>query len=344
MYKDAFRELGLLEMSVSCLQKFANMLKEKHVASSGNGSEAATSPHTSSPNCQATSSSDGTSLQIDPYQKELGFLIMEIVTQLIFHNMANAKIFRELGGARIAHNMVPYRLCRSQALTIVSTLLLTTAGEDDMSTLLGLMHTAEMEDLELKNAVLRSLLNTLRESHRTRTVFRKAGGFVYVVSVLISMEGALSTPARPPWDRAQKVQVFTILKTILNTLTVSMRYEPANAKFFETEVKWRSLCAALKLLGCFDVSRTQFEAASSVDFVKRSYDVFETFFCNLNEGSFNAGGSSSAVMPSLSDLAQQQVSDSAGLASQNCLNDEKLIFVCYIMRFLYDTALDTFDK
>lgn len=127
-------------------------------------------------------------------------------------------------------------MCRSQALNIVSTLLLTTAGEDDMSTLLGLMHTAQMEDLELKNTVLKSLLQLLKESHRTRTVFRKAGGFVYVVSVLISMEGSLSVPAKSPWDKVKKSDVFAILKTILSTLTVSMRYEPANAKFFETEV------------------------------------------------------------------------------------------------------------
>jgi hypothetical protein len=96
--------------------------------------------------------------------------------------------------------MVPYKLCRNQALNIVSTLLLTTAGEDDMSTLLGLMHTAKMEDLELKNSVLRSLLHILRESHRTRTVFRKAGGFVYLVSVLISMEGCLSIEPKSPWN------------------------------------------------------------------------------------------------------------------------------------------------
>ena len=139
--------------------------------------------------------------------------------------------------------MVPYRLCRSQALNIVSTLLLTTAGEDDMSTLLGLMHTAQMEDLDLKNTVLKNLLQLLRESHRTRTVFRKAGGFVYVVSVLISMEGSLSVPAKPPWDQVKKSDIFAILRTILNTLTVSMRYEPANAKFFDTEVRWKSLCA-----------------------------------------------------------------------------------------------------
>jgi len=28
----------------------------------------------------------------------------------------------------------------------------------------------------------------LRESHRTRTVFRKVGGFVYVTSLLVAME------------------------------------------------------------------------------------------------------------------------------------------------------------
>jgi hypothetical protein len=51
--------------------------------------------------------------------------------------------------------MVPYKLCRNQSLKIVSSLLITTAGEDDMSTLLGLMHTAQMEDLDLKNSVLK---------------------------------------------------------------------------------------------------------------------------------------------------------------------------------------------
>ena len=112
--------------------------------------------------------------------------------------------------------MVPYnaRQCRIQALNIVSTLLLSTAGEDDMSTLLRLMHTAQMQDLELKNAVLKSLLHTLREIHRTRTVFRKACGFVYVVYVLISMEGSLSKPAKLPWDNAKKSEIFAILKTI----------------------------------------------------------------------------------------------------------------------------------
>lgn len=45
-----------------------------------------------------------------------------------------------------------------------------------------------------------ALLSVLRESHRTRTVFRKVNGFVYVMSLLLSMEGSLLDPPKGPWD------------------------------------------------------------------------------------------------------------------------------------------------
>ncbi len=164
-------------------------------------------------------------------------------------------VFRECGGARCAHNMVPYTECRFQALSIVQQLVLSNGGDDDMGTLLGLMHTAPTTSLELKTHILKfskdqknvqvscnflrfirvvrqkkkvhclmamvivhillyylsihfdfqSLLNVLKESHRTRTVFRKVGGFVYVMSVLVSMEGCLADPPRTPWDTGKVI-------------------------------------------------------------------------------------------------------------------------------------------
>ena len=54
-------------------------------------------------------------------------------------------------------------------------------------------------NLYLTILMFQSLLNVLRESHRTRTVFRKVGGFVYVMSVLVSMEGCLANPPKSPW-------------------------------------------------------------------------------------------------------------------------------------------------
>jgi len=76
----------------------------------------------------------------------------------------------------------------------------------------------------------------LRESHRTRTVFRKVGGFVYVMSVLVSMEGCLCAEPSPPWDEIPVSQVLHLLHMVFNTVTVAMRFEPANAKFFHHEV------------------------------------------------------------------------------------------------------------
>jgi WD repeat and FYVE domain-containing protein 3 len=101
-----------------------------------------------------------------------------------------------------------------------------------------------------------------------------------------------------------------------------MRYEPANAKFFETEVRWKSLGAALKLLGCFDANKTHFEPRENSDFVKRGFDVFEKFFCNMNE--------------SFGEIDREIT---AGHEI-----DAKLVYICYILRYLYDTAIDSFDK
>jgi len=47
------------------------------------------------------------------------------------------------------------------------------------------------------------VLSVLRESHRGRMIFRKVGGFVYVMSVLVSMEGALADPPVSQWHAGQ---------------------------------------------------------------------------------------------------------------------------------------------
>jgi len=47
------------------------------------------------------------------------------------------------------------------------------------------------------------VLSVLRESHRSRMIFRKVGGFVYVMSVLVSMEGALADPPMSQWHAGQ---------------------------------------------------------------------------------------------------------------------------------------------
>lgn len=64
-------------------------------------------------------------------------------------------VFREFGGARCVHNIVKYPQCREHALLIIQQLLLSPSGDDDMGTLLGLMHSAPPTELQLKTHILK---------------------------------------------------------------------------------------------------------------------------------------------------------------------------------------------
>uniref|UniRef100_H3DD36 WD repeat and FYVE domain containing 3 n=1 Tax=Tetraodon nigroviridis TaxID=99883 RepID=H3DD36_TETNG len=236
VFSDVLREVGLLEVLVNLLHKYAALLKDPAQQHPHNNDQA---------DCKNNTAAEE--------QKQLALLVMETLTVLLqgFNN-TNAALFREFGGARCVHNIVKYRQCREHALLIIQQLVLSPSGDDDMGTLLGLMHSAPSTELQLKTDVLRGqLFKVLRESHRTRTVFRKVGGFVYVTSLLVAMERSLCQPPRHGWDRVNQNQVFELLHTVICTLTAAMRYEPANSHFFRTEIQYEKLADAVRLLGCF---------------------------------------------------------------------------------------------
>ncbi|XP_063865461.1 WD repeat and FYVE domain-containing protein 3-like isoform X1 [Scylla paramamosain] len=226
VFKDVYREVGLLEVLVTCLSRYHELLKSKpqQVAASEvrEGSE-----------------------------EQLGFLVVEALTYLLSGNSQNAAVFRESGGAKCAVALVPFLECRSQALGVMQQLVLASGSDDDMGSLLGLLHSAPPTELQLKIDILKSLLVCLKESHRTRTVFRKVGGFLYVMSALLGLEGSLGDVLPPAWTSVPSRLILTLLLNVFNTLTTAMRYEPANAKFFHQEICYTSFCDTLRLLGCF---------------------------------------------------------------------------------------------
>lgn len=67
-------------------------------------------------------------------------------------------VFRECGGARCAHTMIPHKQCRHQTLNIVQQLVPSPGGDDDMGTLLGLMHSSPVLSLQLKTHILKVTL------------------------------------------------------------------------------------------------------------------------------------------------------------------------------------------
>lgn len=249
-----FREVGILEVFVTCLQRY-----ERHIAMHLDASD-----------------------DLDEMPEEqLGKLTLEAITVLLFSNNNNAKVFRECGGSKTIHDMIlPYKRVRTACLDIVRELILAASGEDDLLFLLTTMHSATVEQIDLKIQILKLLLGTLKESHRTRTLFRKVGGFVYVTSVFVSLDGKLRDKEEEDNVAAEEDEdtnnLLLLLTSVFQALATAMRFEPANAKFFHHEICTTSFCDTLRLLGCFGTA-TELREANDEQLVDDLHDVIEAF-------------------------------------------------------------------
>lgn len=165
IFKDVYREVGMLEVFVTCLSRYANILEEKRIALA-----------------------EGKTYKIPTGQEKLGELIVEALTILLTSNNANANVLRECGGAKCVHKLVTYPECRQASLGIIKELILTTGGDDDMAQLLNTLHSASRTELQLKIDILDALKICLKESHRTRTVFRKVGICLLLIILFITSD------------------------------------------------------------------------------------------------------------------------------------------------------------
>lgn len=233
--------------------------------------------------------------------------MLEAIGVLLSSNNNNASVFRESGGAKCIHEMVKFRHGRNHILGIIRELILSSGGDDDMLFTLTTMHAAPANHIQLKMQILKALLGCLRDSHRTRTLFRKVGGFVYVTSVFVSLDGKLSDANTADSD------VLHLLHLACQTLATAMRFEPANAKFFQQEICNTSLCDTLRLLGCFSMTTELGEQNCSVS--PKAQQYFHSIFSG--------------------NTLQPEIDDSYPTS---------LTFATLIYRFLYDIALDNFDK
>lgn len=232
-------------------------------------------------------------------------------------NNNNAKVFRESGGAKCIHEMIKFKHNRNHTLGIIRELILSAGGDEDMLFILTTMHSAPPQNLELKMQILKVLLSCLRESHRTRTIFRKVGGFVYVTSVFVSLDGKLSDNKNDSDNAGEIMDILHLLHLACQNLSTAMRFEPANAKFFQQEICNTSLCDTLRLLGCFSNATTTSDSTSCSNIPN---ETAKRYFHSLFIGN--------PLQPCIDTITFPA----------------SLSFACLVHRFLYDIALDNFDK
>lgn len=145
---------------------------------------------------------------------------------------------------------------------------------------------------------------------------------MYVMSVLVSLEGQLGPPPthtnEPCNDVTQRspqneAQLLTLLHMVFHTISTAMRFEPANAKFFHHEICQSSLCDTLRLLGCFTTQSKLEENTATV---------------NMNfHNTWLAIFTGSVLEPVFSNDIPRMLG-----------------YACLLLRLLYDVALDSFDK
>lgn len=250
-------------------------------------------------------------LFVDP-NEIFGKLVIESLGILLNGNNSNANVFRESGGAKCIHEMIKFKHNRNHILGIMRELVLSAGGDDDMLFILTTMHSAPPQNIELKMQILKALLSCLRDSHRTRTIFRKVGGFVYVTSVFVSLDGKLSDGQQE--NSKQTKDILHLLHLACQTLSTAMRFEPANAKFFQQEICNTSLCNTLRLLGCFSTT-TELSDKRCATVNEHAKLYFHSLFM------------SNPLQPEFDSTYP-----------------ESLSFATLVYRFLYDITLDNFDK
>ena len=251
-----------------------------------------------------------------PENEQLIDLLLDISIQMLSGpNNQNCALFTECGASKhvftfISNMSLPKHL-KKKAFLVSQQLILSNNGEEHLTNLLALMHLDDDDItsyLNLKSSILKSLLVVLRESHRVRALFRKVGGFVYVMSVLVHMEGCLSESESSTWKGIDPKKIWNLLRCVFATLTTAMRYEPANAKFFAQEICSSSLTDSVRLLGCFS-NEVKLIELSNPD----QNDYSEIFNCSLNN------------LPPKWKMNQFESA-------------------CLLMRLLYDMAIDISDK
>lgn len=298
VFKDVYREVGILEVFVTCLSKYSSFLQSHAVVTAGS---------------HDVDLDNLTEIENDANEL-LGKHIIEALTLLIQQSNSNSNVFRESGGAKCVHEMVKFRHCRTYVLAMIRELMLSAGGEDDMLFILSTMHSAPANNVELKIQILKTLLGCLRDSHRTRTIFRKVGGFVYVTSVFVSLDGKLGDNGSEKID-LQNSEILQLLHIVCQTLATAMRFEPANAKFFQQEICSTSLCDTLRLLGCFGLTTQLEDNQIEISVSEELQQYYHRIFTG--------------------NVLQPELNPDIPLS---------LTFICLIYRLLYDIALDNFDK
>lgn len=123
VFKDVYREVGMLEVFVTCLSRYAVFLKDKQLLEEEKLKESQSESPSDSPippdRKKRLSKLDSLLISDNKAANEhetLGFYVLEGLQALLNGNANNCTVFRDIGGAKCVHGIVVHDSCRRAAL------------------------------------------------------------------------------------------------------------------------------------------------------------------------------------------------------------------------------------
>ncbi|ULT96044.1 hypothetical protein L3Y34_004591 [Caenorhabditis briggsae] len=304
--KDAFREVGLLDALCYIIRRMYEMYEKSGQASS----------------FTATSTNSRTQDQL-----KLSLLTTDLLTIIIKNNTENGKLFTECFGAKLLVEIVceVNEEWRSSLLQLVKQLLIVAPSDQYIVHLVNtLQDRIPIENLEVMFSLLKALLGVVRESHKVRIQFRKSGGFLALSALLLGLEKRFADvqqrdDGRIPMEHCQMLEFVHI---IFKVFTLSMRFEPSNAKYFSTEITWDSITSLLRLTCIFNestvisIEEPEWKTLTHTDLASEILACHEVF--RLDD-SIEAGNVPKGMPFSI-------------------------YFGCYVCRLIFNMALDNYEK
>ncbi|CAD5218465.1 unnamed protein product [Bursaphelenchus okinawaensis] len=139
---------------------------------------------------------------------------------------------------------------RNTTHVLVKNLLFSAKNEQLFSSLLQILF-SDPGNLEMCMVILRLFSSVLLESHKVRIMFRRSGGYICLMTLLLQLEGSLHCTYNKTKLDVEIRSTLNYISMIFKVLTVSMRYEPSNARYFLNEVKVNIVISILRTSGAF---------------------------------------------------------------------------------------------
>ncbi|CEF59316.1 Blue cheese [Strongyloides ratti] len=245
--------------------------------------------------------------------------IMDLLNFMIKGHPFNAQLISDkLESSKIIENLcIDNENSSNNMAILLKNLLIFTKNEKYMRLVMQTL-TNNPSSYKLNNLLLNVLLSALKESHKVRISFRKVEGYSCLISSLLNFE---SNFIEPLFTEEFKKSIDYI-SLIFKVITISMRFEPSNSKYFSQEIKFELFTSIIRLTGAFTQTLTIpyncEKITSSQGFLSALRSIHVIFKSSIFEEEYD-------------DNLTVDIPD-------------EIILVCYFLKQFLEMAFDSIDR